>query len=243
MMFDKKTTALTRAAGLALLGAAASANAQALVGSGTNLPIPTINPGQPAYQIRALSSVVHPTSFDGTWTAPAQTPWLGTFNAFGPVPNSANSGSTRYDFTTLNAGYLPTGTYFNFGDVDGGSTLNETFILTAFDISGNIISGAWLNQPVGVWGSGNGTAGVPITTDMPSWSLASGQYTIAGSGVSGPNPSIAFALTSNTDVYSMELIKISTHYSFSLAAPLVPAPGSLALLGTAGLVAVRRRRS
>ncbi|MCH7961953.1 MAG: hypothetical protein IIC49_06415, partial [Planctomycetes bacterium] len=148
--------------------------AAAADGSGNNLLIPSPNSGQPDYQIRDLgNSVVHPTSFDGTWTAPALSPWIGTFNARGPVPAvSANTGVTHYDFTGLNpAGYLPSGTFFRFGDVD---MVTEIFTLTAINSNGIPSTGDWLTVPGGVWGSGNGVGGVPILTDMPSWSLVNG---------------------------------------------------------------------
>ncbi len=237
------TIALTlAAAGLALI-VSASAQAGILTGSGAHLPIPSSNPGQPAYQSRAISALVHPVSFTGSWTAPAQTPWIGSFTATGSVPGvSINSGATFYDFTTLTSGTLPANTFFVFGDVDRGSTLSENISLMAFDTFGNAITTAWLNEPVGVWGSGNGTSGEPITTDMPGWSLTGGAYKIDGATVTGSNPSVAFALTSNTAIAYLEVSKAATHFGFSLAAP-VPAPASgvvgLALLP---LIARRRRR-
>lgn len=230
-------TALLVAAALAPIAAA-----QPLTGSGAHLPLSApIQVPQPGVA-PTLGSIVHPTSFDGTWNAPAQFGWQGTFTALGPVPSNTNIGTTRYDFTTLNAGNLPTGTFFNFGDVDGGSGQNETFSLQAFDSSG-LITTPWLSLPAYVWGSGR-NAGNPDLLDTPgwNWNAGTGTYFIDGTTVTGFNPSITVTMLSLVDIDQLSVVKTATPYSFSLTAPVVPGPGALALLGVAGIATGRRRR-
>ena len=214
---------------------AASASAQALTGSGSHLPIPSPNPGAPASQSRSVT--VNSGGFTGSWSAPALSPWIGTFSAIGPVPGTTTSGpgATLYDFTSMPTGALPTGTYFRFGDVDQGSTLPETFVLQAFDSSG-IVTTPWLDVPLGV--TGNGIA----ANAMPAWNFdsVSGAYTFDGTSVLG-NPNIAFYLSNNVALTGLEVQRSTSFSTFSLYAP-IPTPGSLALLGLGGLAAVRRRR-
>jgi hypothetical protein len=44
------------------------------------------------------------------------------------------------------------------------------------------------------------------------------------------------------DIYSLEVIRGTNNLNFWLAAPLIPEPATLALLGTGGLAFIRRRR-
>ncbi len=230
--------------GLSLLALSATASAAPLTGSGTNLPIPTFNPGEPPRQGRALSGVTG-TAFNGTWTAPALTPWQGTFNAFGPVPagTSSPAGTTRYDFSPLTAGLLPAGTFFAFGDVDGGSTVTEQFILSAFDAGGSLITTPWLDEPIGVSGVGTGGGGAFLPGNLPGWdwNASLGQYTIDGTTVTGGNPSLTVWLESNTDMATLHVERVSTFANFSLSAP-IPEPASAALLLVGGLALGFRRR-
>ncbi|MCL4222297.1 MAG: hypothetical protein KJZ65_13110 [Phycisphaerales bacterium] len=228
---------------LVFAGLGGSALAQPLTGSGAHLPLSTpIQVPQPGVA-HTLSNIVHPTSFDGTWSAPVQWGWQGTFTAFGPVPNNTNLGSTRYIFSTLNAGLLPAGTFFNFGDVDGGSGGGETFFLRAFDSGGNAITTPWLSVPQYVWGFGR-NAGNPDLLDMPGWvfDVPTGSYLIDGNTVSGFNPTVSFTLVSLTGIHTLLVEKGSTFNSFSLAAPIVPSPAGAALMGLGGAMIARRRR-
>lgn len=228
---------------LLVAGLNGSVLAQPLTGSGAHLPLSTpIQVPQPGV-VHTLSSIVHPTSFDGSWFAPVQWGWRGTFTAFGPVPNNTNLGVTRYDFTTLNAGMLPSGTFFNFGDVDGGSGGGETFRLRAFGAGGNALLAPWLSVPQYVWGFGR-NAGNPDVLDMPGWVFdgSTGSYLIDGNTVSGFNPSVSLTLLSLTGIHTLELTKTSTFNGFSLAAPIVPSPAGAALMGLGGAMIARRRR-
>jgi len=217
-----------------------------LSGTGPHLPIPSINPAWPVG--------THPTrvnlggNFTGTWTTPVQPAWVGTFTANGPIPGSTAAGLVQYDFTSLPLGYLPAGTFFVFGDIDQGSTLPETAKLTAFDASGNSLATPWLDETHAVRGPGTGTAGTVQPGDMPGWSWndssSPNTYVVDGSTIITGNPSVAFALTSNQPIYTMELNKLTTHYGFGLAAPDVPEPTTLTLacFGSLALVSLRRRR-
>lgn len=234
---------LAMAAGAVTCAAIASgANAQALFGSGSHLPLPsTIGVPQPGVA-PVISNVVHPTSFDGTWTVGVRPAWRGTFSAAGPVPNNTNSGTVTYDFSGLLLGELPPGAHFNFGDLDDGSRTGEKFSLQALR-HGVPIGSNWLNKPSYVWGAGSGVSGAPALVDMPGWSWhpALDLYRFDGTTVPG-NPTISFTLTSNTWFDTLVVTKSSTFNGFSITAPPVPTPGALALLGLGGLVAGRRRR-
>lgn len=222
-----------------------SAKASPLLGSGTHIPIPSINPGEPPRQGAALSSIIVPSSFDGTWTAPAEPDWIGTWSAQGPVPSStANpAGTTRFDFTTLPTAVLPSGTIFFFGDVDAGAGETEQFILTATDSGGGLITTPWLDEPIGVSGSGTGGGGSVISDNMPGWdwNSSTGEYLIDGTTV-GSNPSVAVWILSNTDIASMSVVRTSAFANFGLSAPIVPEPATASLLALGGAVALCRRR-
>lgn len=220
-----------------------SAVATPLTGSGTHLPIPSPNPGMPAFQSPTISTVSG--GFTGTWASPALSAWLGTFSATGPLPVAPNFGTTNYDFTPLAAtAVLPVGTYFFLGDVDIGSGTGEIFDMRAYDSSGALLS-AWLDEPVAVWGPGSGSGGAIDVRDMPSWSYntISKTYRFDG-GTTGPFPfvsTLTIAMLSNQPIARLELVKLTTlNYSFGLGAP-VPAPGTLPILSGAGLIAWRRR--
>lgn len=224
------------------------ANAGVLTGSGSHVVIPAPNPGAPlAWQSPTIFPIPLTNNYANTWSAPALTPWVGTFFADGPQPSTGNMGTTRYDFTTLPAGGLPAGTFFIFGDVDTGSAGNETFELRAFTApTGPFsfptpITTPWLDEAVSVWGTGSGPAGSPAAVNMPGWSWNGNTYIIDGNTVGGGNPNVGFALVSNMPIEILALVKTDTSYGFGLAAP-VPAPATAALLGAATLAACRRRR-
>ena len=222
----------------------ATAWAVPLTSSGPNLGIPSPNPGEPP-RVGAVLSGITGTGFDGSWSAPALPPWIGTFSALGPVPsgNSSPAGSTRYDFTTLAAGLLPSGTYFTFGDVDGGSTTNETFLLNAFDSAGTLITTPWLDEPLAVTGVGTGSGGSYLPGNMPGWDWNAplGQYTVDGTTVTGGNPSLTVWLESNTDMAFLNVERTSNFANFGLSAP-IPEPGTAAMLALVATVAARFRR-
>ena len=226
-----------------LLFAAMPVGATPLTGSGTHLPIPTINPAwQPGMSVARVDVG---GAFTGTWATSVQPDWVGTFNATGPIPSSLNSGIANYDFTSLPLGYLPSGTFFIFGDVDQGSTLAEMAHLTAYDGSGNLLTTPWLDETYAVRGPGTGPAGSIAAGDMPGWSwndaTSPNTYVIDGSTVTAGNPNVAFALVSNQPIYGIELDKLTTHFGFVLAAPSVPEPSTL-VIACLGLLAVIPRR-
>ncbi len=228
--------------GMVVLGVIAPrANAQTLFGSGSHLPLPsTIGVPQPGVA-PVISNLIHPTGFDGTWSAGVRPVWHGTFSAAGSVPDNTNSGTITYDFSGLLLGELPPGTFFNFGDLDNGSLTGEKFSLQAIRM-GAPVGSNWLNRPSYVWGTGSGVSGDPVLADMPGWSWhpALDLYRFDGTTVPG-NPTISFTLTSNTWFDTLVVTKSSIFNGFSITAPPVPTPGALALLGLGGLVAGRRR--
>ena len=228
-----------------ILFAAMPVSATPLTGSGIHLPLPTINPAwQPGV---SAARVDVGGAFTGAWATPVQPDWIGTFNATGTIPSSANSGTTNYDFTSLPLGYLPSGTFFIFGDVDQGSTLAERAHLTAYDGSGNLLTTPWLDETYAVRGPGTGLANSIATGDMPGWSwndaTSPNTYAFDGSTVITGNPNVAFALVNNQPIYGMELDKLTTHFGFVLAAPSVPEPSTLviACLGLLFVIPQRRR--
>ncbi len=206
-------TCLVIFSGSTSLGAALSAAGPVLV--------PFTASGLPPAQARAPLGDFAAGPWTGTWSAPALPAWVGTFDATGPLPAGTTAGTTDYDFTTTHpTGFLPIGTYFQFGDVDFGSGTNEKFQLRAF-VSSIQISGAWLDETIGISGAGG-------PTDMPDYSFASGVYTFDGTGVPG-NPGVVFYLPSNTAITQLEVIRFSSNENFALWAP-VPEPSSLILL-------------
>lgn len=237
------TAALARAGAAALVIACGGVVVAApLTGTGANLPIPVPNVDPPRQG--AVLDNITPAGFDGTWSAPALAGWQGTFLATGPVPsgNVSSAGTTSFDFTTLAAGELPAGTYFAFGDVDGGSTQNETFVLTAFDAGGNLITTPWLEEPVAVVGTGTGGGGAILPGNLPGWNWngTTGEYLIDGTTVTGGNPSVAAILPSNTAMSTLRVVRTSNFANFGLSAP-VPEPGTASLLLVAAAVGLRRR--
>jgi len=183
--------------------------------------------------------------FTGTWSQPADPAWHGTFSAIGPIPTATTSGMTRYDFTTLNGGFLPLNTQLIFTDVDNGSGNDEIYELQAFDVNDDPIM-LWLNAPFAAWSMGTITAG-----DMSSamWDDAgtgtNSIYTIDGGSVPG-NPNVNFASLTNQNIAFLEINKNAVAYGFGLRAPqvVVPIPPAVWLFGSGllGLVGIARRK-
>ncbi|MEN1704666.1 MAG: hypothetical protein AAGJ54_04015 [Planctomycetota bacterium] len=228
----RKTT-FSAIAALTLSTGLASAQ---LVGSGPNLPLAGAPPANVAF-------VNTPTGigFNGTWSSPALSPWQGTFTAIGPMTSGLGPvGTTRFDFTTLTAGELPAGTFFLFGDVDGGSSTSENFTLIAFDALGNTITTPWLSLPVGETGTGApGPAIAPGNT--PGWNWDGTSYFIDGSTVIGGNPTVTVYLESLVGISTLQVNRGSDFANFTLRAP-VPTPGAVTLMAAGGILAARRRR-
>ncbi len=217
---------------------ASTTSATPLTGSGDHLSNTPV--GEPPNMIREIFSENTPVDFDGGWSAPALPDWWGTFSATGPLPVSGTqNGTAVYDFSNLALGYLPQDTMFRFGDVDGVSG-TETFTLNAWDLNGDPITDAWLEQPIGAWNSLGGTD--PTLNQMPGWAFTAGEYFIDGSTVdNSPNPAVAFMLESNVPIAALTVNKINAN--FALAAPVPePSTGLIALLCMSGLPIMRRRR-
>ena len=237
----------TYAATMVCLAFAASSHAAVLTGSGPFLPLPSPNPPWPV-GVAPTYTTVSGSNF-GTWTAGTVQPaWAGTFGMSTPPIPSLSTGTTFYDFTTLPLGFLPAGTFFYFGDVDGGSTNPERFNLAAFDISSSVITNEWLDDTYAVTGTGTGTGGAIQANDLPSWDWNisnPNQYQIAASLSPSGNPNVGTVLQTNQAIYGMRLEKPETHYGFNILAPpanQIPEPSSALLVGLATVVGVCRRQ-
>jgi len=229
----------------AVLVCAGGVFASPLVGSGSNLPLPSPNPGDVPRE-PAVFTDNGMGGFTGQWSTPAMNDWIGTFTGTGPIPGGglANpAGVANIDFTGLPTGALPASTIFVFADVDGGSAQNEGFALTAFDSANNPITTPWLNEPFGVIGTGTGMGGAILPNNMPGWDwdAMTGTYIITGTTVTGGNPNISVLMESNTAIAYMTIDRFSQFASMDLSAP-VPGPGAAALMALGGLAATRRRR-
>lgn len=237
---------LTAAVALALwVGMPNSAHALTLMTSTTLTPI-TLGPNPippavgPAYVDNGNGTTT------GTWSSPAGADWLGSFTVTGPLPTSGGAvGTATYDFSTLANGYLPIGSYFQFGDLDYGSAQDESYTLTAYDTAGNIITSPWLEETIGEDGIGNGPGNAILPTDMPSyeWQATNFSYYFNGDSVPG-NPTVSVAVANNMQIGKLVVSRDSFYNAFGIAAP-VPEPSSVALLSCGFCTLfflVRRRR-
>jgi hypothetical protein len=211
MNTSKSARQLTAIASMIAIACAGSASAQSLIGSGAHLPIPSPNPGAPA----TVAATITPVGggFTGTWSTPAPGAWIGTYTATGVLPNTP-PGTTNFDFTSLPTGGLPSSTFVTLGDLDGGSASGETSVLKAFDATGAQITTAWIEKPSHYWGN------VLTVEAMPGWSFAGGVYTFDGTTQTGPNPSNAVAMRTNTKISKLQLVQTGTNHTLGLAAPL-----------------------
>lgn len=209
------------------IGLMPSMDAQALSGSGSHLALGTLETNGPG--IFPPDTTNGNISFTGTWGADAATAWQGTFTGIGPTPYGDTTGTANYDFTPLNFGFLPTGTYFYFSDLDSGSG-SEITTLKAYDISNTLITTPWLSTVIEEHGTG-ASGGVPLLSDMPGWDFTSGLYTFDGNTTVG-NPNLGFSLLSLTNVGYLDVNRNSTFTGFDVKAPVaVPEPSTYALFG------------
>lgn len=213
-------------------------NGALLTGLGPHLGVPSS--GMPNTQVRSVTGNTTSGPWQGSWSAPALTNWVGTFDVTGPTPTgtSSNTGTSVYDFTSLPTGALPAGTFFRIGDLDQGSAGTEILSLTATDANGAILN-PWLDEPIGVGGTGSGSGNSILLVDMPGWSYGSGSYKFDGSTVPG-NPNVAFMLTSNVPITTLTLVRQTSWANFSLHAP-IPEPASAITLLIGTLAMVQRR--
>ena len=199
---------------------------QALTGTGSHLPLApisaTITPVGPTY-------VKSATGFTGTWAARTPPEWRGTFTGLGFLPrDNTGSHSTRYDFSGLPHSVLPAGTYFALTDLD----TVEYLTLKAYDSTHTALSTPWLNlHPLSQWGQGTGTGspGEVLPTDMPGWEWNPSiqTYVFEGIQIVG-NPNISFALSSREDIAFLEVSREVTGFNFHLMAPAAdPVPSGL----------------
>ena len=230
--------------GFAGIASADSGVVGTLHGSGDHLYINDSTPGTPELVnwTNTFRTNDEDGGFDANWSYPVPSAWGGEIHASGPrfAPNASPGGTQVVNFEHMALGYLPSGTFFRFGDLDRQS-FGEEFVLRAYTTAGDIIQDAWLDGIVGISGRGSGLGGTPVIGDMPSWSFINGEYSFVGNSTIG-NPNFVINLVSNMGIGSLQVERPGNRSnSFSLAAP-VPTPGAMSLLAVGGLLASRRRR-
>lgn len=213
-----------------------------LTGASGTLAVPT-STGTEA-QIPGVTATITNTGFPprsthtGTWAAPANGAWHGTYTGNARVPISPSTSPVTLDFTSLNMGYLPMGTFVILGDLD---TL-ENLTLIGYGAGGALLTSHWLSEPVFLGGSNPSQF---VSAFMPTWTFntLTGQYAFVGEGATG-NPNFSTVLQTTTNLSKIDITK-NNNLSFSLNAQATPEPASYVITGL-GLVAVglaRWRRS
>jgi hypothetical protein len=240
---------LTAAAALTLwAGATNPAQAALLSTSAAHLTYPGSLVSFPSVAVGLTSFSETPyTSFSLAWDGSAPLAWQGTVNGTGPYTAGPRpAGTTLFNFSALNAGFLPTGTFVGISDLDAGSGSAEHFTIRAFDTNNNLITTPWLNDTAYVYSpSTTDGGGAPVATDMPGYNwngTTANAYTFDGSTVSG-NPNINALLTSAMDIRSIEITRDNNSNSFGFAAPLeaVPEPSMALFAGSFGALFFFRR--
>ena len=186
------------------------------------------------------------TSFSLVWDGSAPTAWQGTVTGTGPYTGGPRpAGTSVFNFSGLNATYLPTGTFFGLSDLDAGSG-TEHITIRAFDTSNTLITTPWLNDTAFVYTPSTTTGGgAPVAADMPTYDwngIAANTYTFDGTAVPG-NPNINLLLTSAQNIGSIEVIRDNNSNSFGFAAPVPEPTSALLLLGSGAMLLLRRRRA
>ena len=197
----------------------------------------------PTHLSRTATGALVAGPWTGSWAAPADAAWIGSFAVTGPMPagTAQNTGVSTYNFAGMPAGALPVGTLFRFGDFDTGSTQVETITLSAFSAGGAVLApwleGLAIHTPLGIDGTGSGTGSTIVTDDLAGWDFdsATGVYTFDGQTVASA-VNVAFAFESNIAMSQLIVNRSSGFANFTLGAPVVPEPGTMVLMG-AGLAA------
>jgi hypothetical protein len=201
-------------------------------GNGTTGP--GCGPNQPAI----LPSITgNGSTFTGLWPSYAGAQYQGSFSGSGPYPGYV--GLNSFNFTGLTNGFLPAGSIVILGDLDAGSGPNESFSFTAKDSFGNPITSAWLESAFYMYSL---NASDLVAGSMPEYTWTSPTYLFDGANVAG-NPGVGVYLTTNQDIYGLDVFGTSSFAGFGIGAP-TPEPGSLLLMGSglAGLAGLVRRR-
>lgn len=194
----------------------------------TTQPITAFGAVEPAIVSTAFPA---PIGFSGTWGGAVALAWVGTFTGTGPYPFGPTTASmSSWNFSGLNLGSLPTGTFVGLGDLDAFGGAPEQYDLTAFDVNGNMITSAWLDDVFFV--SSLNCAAECVQAAMPEYQWTTGVYSFDGVNVSALNPTLTVWVATNTPILALSVKKFSGNNSLVLAAPVaVSEPDSLLLVG------------